>query len=195
MSARRRRAPWAAASARAGALLMAAGLALAPVGAARAVDYPTVLPLPSWDLTVGLTGGVAFGEARSGGAPGLLAGVDVGLLEGVLGLHVGLRTHREGFAQRVGGLVEATVWYVVMLGAGVRFGHMLDDGGPGVPEDEVGLTVLVAAPFPVWRVDGGAGGAFVVAPFFRPGLRFLGEGAWEGYHEVGVMLRWTSFGF
>ena len=30
-----------------------------------------------------------------------------------------------------GGLVEATVWYVVMLGVGVRFGHMLDDGGPG----------------------------------------------------------------
>ncbi|MCB9731559.1 MAG: hypothetical protein H6745_02865 [Deltaproteobacteria bacterium] len=180
---------------RAAGLAAAAGLALAPAGAARAVDYPPVMPLPSWDLAVGLTGGVAFGEARSGGEPGFLAGVDVGLLEGVLGLHVGLRTHREGYAQRLGGLVEATVWYVVMLGVGVRFGHMLDDGGPGVPEDEIGLTVLVAAPFPVWRLDDGAAGALVVAPFFRPGLRFLADGAWEGYHEAGVMLRWTSFGF
>lgn len=162
---------------------------------AHAGEPSANLPLPSWDIAIGLTGGVAFAEVESSKQTGALFGVDVALLEGVLGLHLGLRTHREGYAQRLGGLVEFTAWYVVLLGVGCRFGAMLDAGGPDAPETEVGMTLLIAAPFPLVRLDGGRAGALVVAPFARPGLRFEGRGQVSGFHEVGLMLRWTSFGF
>lgn len=178
----------------AAALALVATLGLAP-RPSLAVDPSANLPLPSWDVAVGLTGGVAFAEVDSSKQTGALVGVDVGLLEGVLGLHLGLRTHREGHAQRLGGLVEFTAWYVVLLGIGCRFGAMLAPGGPDAPDTEVGLTFLIAAPFPIARFDGGRDGALVLAPFARPGLRFAGGGEVTGFHEVGLMVRWTSFGF
>jgi hypothetical protein len=177
-----------------GALALVAALSSAPAARAE-IAYPVRMALPDWDLAVGLTGGVAFDENDERRGVGFLAGVDVGVLDNVWGLHLGLRTAREGAGQRVGGLVELTGWYVVMLGLGVRFGAMASDGGPDVPDSEIGATVLLAVPFPLFRVDEGRGGSFVLAPFARPGLRFLGDGEVAGYHEVGVMLRWTSFGW
>ncbi|TNF35010.1 MAG: hypothetical protein EP329_06660 [Deltaproteobacteria bacterium] len=179
---------------RAWAALVALALAVAVTRPAWAIDYPVHLPLPDWDVAVGLTGGVAFDEVGGVSHTGALASVDLGLLDGVLGLHLGLRTHREGESWRVGGLVELTAWYVVLLGVGCRFGHMVESGGPDVADDEVGLTVLVGIPFPLARLDEGRAGSLVLMPFARPGLRFDG-GQVEGFHEVGLSLRWTSFGW
>lgn len=170
-------------------------VALAPGRAAAEVDYPVRIPLPALDVAVGLTGAWAFDEGPSARNTGGLVGIDVGVLDGVLGVHLGVRTHREGRAWRLGGLAELTVWYGLLLGVGARFGTMLDDGGPGVPTDEVGLTLLVAVPWPVVRLDGGRAGALVVVPYARPGFRFRGDAGVSGLHELGVMLRWTSFGF
>lgn len=174
--------------------LFAVALTGVVAGPARAIDYPVHLALPDWDVAVGLTGGVAFDELGGVSHTGALAGVDVSLLEGVVGLHLGLRTHREGFAWRVGGLVEVTAWYVILLGVGCRLGHMLDSGGPGVADSEIGLTVLVGVPFPLVRLDEGRAGSLVLMPYARPGLRFDSP-AVSGFHEVGLSLRWTSFGW
>lgn|GEM_PF-1829801 len=181
-------------SARRVAAWVAVTLALAVSGPASAVEYPVHMSLPDWDLAVGLTGGVAFDERGGVSHTGVLAGLDLSLLDGVLGLHLGVRTHREGYSWRVGGLAEVTAWYVVLVGVGCRFGHMVDSGGPGVRDSEVGLTVLVGVPFPLARLDEGRAGSLVLMPFARPGFRFDGDGV-AGFHEVGLSLRWTSFGW
>lgn len=164
-------------------------------GARAEFDYPVTLRVPSWDVGVGLSGGVAFGEGGERWSSGALGGVDGYLLHGVFGLHLGVRAHPEGESTRVEGLAELSWWYLVMLGAGVTVGRMAAPGGPGVPASSLGFRALVAFPLPIWRLDGGRGGAFVLMPFVRPGLRFLGRGQVVGYHEAGLSLAWTSFGF
>lgn len=171
-------------------------LALAPPSRAE-IDWPIQLPLPEMDLAFGVYGGAAFGEDAPAGG---LVGLEVSLLEGVFGVHAGLRGHREGRADRVGLSLEATWWYLLMLGAGVQVGWMTDEGGPEVPDTAVTLHVLVALPIPLWRIGEGASGALVIVPYGRPGLRFKDENARGdsnvvGFHDAGLMLKWTSFGF
>ncbi len=175
-------------------LCCALWLAWAPAARAE-FDYPVTLRVPSWDVGLGLTGGVAFGEGARRLNSGVLGGVDGYLLHGVFGLHVGLRAHPEGESTRVEGLAEVSWWYLVMLGAGVTVGRTTGPGGPGVPASSLGFRALVALPFPLWRLDDGRAGTLVLMPFVRPGLRFLTRGQVVGYHEAGLSLAWTSFGF
>ncbi len=173
---------------------VALGLAVAPLPARAVVDYPASIALPDWDISVGLLGGVAFGESTRGNV-GWLSGVEVGVHDGVIGLQTGLHLYREGEAERLAWSVEATAWYVLLFGIGFRAGGMLDDGGRDVPQTETALTVSAALPFALWRIDDGAAGTLVVAPVGRVGFRIFDGGQVRGHHEVGLMLRWTSFGW
>ncbi len=184
-------------------LRVAVGVAVAGAGSARAeVDWSVDMALPDRDFAFGLTGGVVFDEDRRDAATSGMLGLDASYLDGLFGAHLGVRAHREGFDWRVAGLAEVTWWYLLLLGTGVQVGQMLGDGGPGVPDTAVALTLLVGAPFPIATLDEGRGGSLVLMPYGRPGLRFRGERPGldrddrvRGYHEIGVSLRWTSFGW
>ncbi len=178
------------------ALALALVAVAAPPVARAAIDYPVVMDLPDWDVAIGLSGGLAFGESGRARHRGALVGLDVGLLQGVAGLHLGVRGWREGWGWRLVGSLEATVWYVGLFGVGVSYGAMGGEGGPDVPDEAVALTFLIAAPVLLSRLgDDGDAGALVLAPYGRPGLRFEQGGGLRGHHEVGLMLRWTSFGY
>ncbi len=90
------------------ALASVASLLAASPAARAEIDYPVTLDLPEWDVALGVSGGLAFDEVGGTRHTGALVGVDAGLLHGVFGLHLGLRTWREGWDWRVGGLVEVT---------------------------------------------------------------------------------------
>lgn len=181
--------------ARAAACASAAALLAASPAAHAEVDYRSDLDLPHLDVAVGLSAGVAFDEDASRRSTGALGGVDVSLLHGFFGAHLGLRAHPEGGSVRLGAVAEVSWWYLVLLGAGVGVGALAGDGGPRVPRSAVALTFLVGIPFPVARLDDGAAGSLVLVPYGRPGLRFLADGDIAGFHEVGLMLKWSSFGF
>ena len=110
-----------------------------------------------------------------------------------------MRVHHEGRGERVSGLVEATVWYVLLFGMGVRAGGLVNDAGPEVPEVAVDLTFLLALPIPLWKDCNTRLGALVLAPYARPGFRMTGNDPdpddVRSFHEVGLTLRWTSFAF
>lgn len=148
--------------------------------------------LPDGDWALGASAGVVWDEARAIDLGDPLVGVDASWLDGVWGLHAGLRVHGEGRETRLGGLLEATGWYGVMLGVGTRVGWTLRGAHPAVE-----LTALLALPIPVWRCATG-GGSVYVAPYARPGFRLgrdhdLEGDAVRGFHEVGLTVRWTSF--
>ena len=162
--------------------------------ACATLDPAVPMRLPEHDLAVGLSGGVVYDERGDHGSFGALGGADVGYLHDVWGVHVGLRVQREGDAERLSVLVEGTVWYGFLFGLGTRFGWLVTDTDPilAIPHQAVDLTFLLALPIPI-------GGHFVVAPYARPGLRLTGGDPdpddVRGFHEVGLMLRWTSFAF
>ena len=161
------------------------------------IDYPPVIALPDWDVSVGATGGVALGENRRTTGVGPLFGVDVGVLHGVWGLHAGVRGFSEGNDWRVGGLLEVSAWYLLLFGVGWRVGGLIgSEVRPSSPAVSHALTVLVGVPLPIAGFgQGDSASSLVVVPFARPGLRFINASDIVGYHEFGVMLRWTSFGF
>ncbi|MCB9729819.1 MAG: hypothetical protein H6744_15270 [Deltaproteobacteria bacterium] len=172
-------------------------VALAPPARAE-FDWPARIPLPHHDIAVGLSGGIVIGEdlgdsARHRPIYGL-AGLDVSWLHGLFGLHLGLHAHPEGTTTRVGGTLEASVWYVVMLGIGASYGVTTGDGDPDVPHRARGLSFFVGVPIPIARLGAGHG-ALVLVPYVRPGVRFIGRGDLAGFHQAGVQLRWTSFSF
>lgn len=173
--------------------------AIAPSSPARAeFDWPPRVPLPHHDIAVGISGGLAFGEDLGASMRRRplygLGGVDVSWLHGVFGLHLGLHAHPEGSTTRVGGTLEATVWYVVMLGLGGSYGVTTGDGDPAVARHARGLTFFLGVPIPIARLRHGRG-AIVVMPFVRPGVRFHGAGDVSGFHQAGLQIRWTSFSF
>ena len=176
------------------ALASVAALAAATTDARAEVDYRPDLALPHWDWAVGVSGGVAFGEDGSQRSTGGLGAVDVSLLHGFFGAHLSLRAHPEGTSVRLGAVAELSWWYLVMVGAGVGVGAMADHGGPKVPPTSVALTFVVGVPFLLARVEGGEAGAIVLVPYGRPGLR-IGGGDLAGFHEAGLMLKWTTYGF
>ncbi len=155
--------------------------------------------LPDADWALGVSVATAWDEAQSPIDGGPLVGVDASLLDDVFGLHAGVRVHTEGRGQRVSGLVEASVWYLVALGAGVRAGWLVSEAGPEVPDFALDITLLLAAPIPLWKDCQGRAGALVIAPYVRPGFRLTGNDPdpddLRGFHELGVTLRWTSFAF
>ena len=74
---------------------------------------------------------------------------------------------------------------------------MVGEVPPDASEMAVSLHALVGFPIPLWShgdVDEPEG-TVVLVPFARPGLRIESPGEVRGYHTVGVMLKWTSYGF
>lgn len=162
-----------------------------PPQARAEFDWSTELALPDNDWSLGVSGGVAFGEAYRASTTGWLLGIDAGWLDGLFGVHGGLRIHREGYGHRVSAYLEGTIWYLVMIGVGTQVGVMADAGGPDVAVRSVALHGLFAAPIPVFTSPDGS---LVLLPYARPGMRFV-DGGIVGYHEAGLSLRWTSFAF
>jgi len=172
------------------ALALVVGLAPAAHGE---FDWPVGAHLPHHDLAVGVTGGLAFGEADGRPAFSGVGGIDLSYLHGVFGAHISLAAFPERTGVRVQPLAEVTFWYVALFGAGVSVAPMVGDVPSGVPPTAVALHVLLGVPIPLWSP--GESGALVLVPFTRPGLRLGPRGAITGHHTVGVMLKWTSFEF
>ena len=176
------------------ASLVAIGLVLGLAPATHAeFDWPLGAHLPHHDMAVGVTGGVAFGEADGRAAITGAAGLDLSYLHGVFGAHLSLSAFPERTGVRVQPLAEVTFWYVALFGAGVSVAPMVGEVPDGVPATAVALHALLALPIPLWSPDGS--GTFVIVPFARPGLRLGPRSAVTGHHTVGLMLKWTSFGF
>lgn len=180
-------------------------LGLASLALAGCASFDPAVPyrLPDDDWAVGVSGAVVWDESESPLTGGPLGGLDVSYLDDVFGLHAGLRLQHEGRGERLAGLVEATAWYVLELGAGLRYGGMVSDAGvdagEAVPDRALDLTFIVALPIPVWRDCVDRAGALVIAPYARPGLRLTGGDPdaddVRGFHEIGITVRWTSFAF
>jgi hypothetical protein len=161
------------------------------------VDWPLDAHLPHHDVAVGVSGGMAFGEGHRRGSMGALGGLDVSYLHGVFGAHLSLSAFPERTGVRLQPLGELTLWYLALFGAGVSVAPMLGEVPTDVPKTAVALHALLGVPIPLWSPGTPADpqGAFVMVPFVRPGLRLGPKGAVTGHHVVGLMLKWTSFGF
>lgn len=177
------------------AVLVALTLGLSGCAAFGGFDPPVPMRLPDDDWAIGVSGAVVWDESSAIDLGDGLVGVDASWLDGVWGLHAGVRVHGDvGAYTRVGGLVEATGWYGIMLGLGSRFGWTTEGAHPAVD-----LTLLVAVPIPIWKDCVGRTGALVIAPYARPGFRLTGNDRdpddLRGFHEVGITVRWTSYSF
>ena len=171
-------------------------------GSLGPLDPAVPYRLPDDDWSLGVTVATAWDERAGPLEGGGLLGIDAGWLEDVFGLHAGVRVQREGLGERVSGLVEATAWYVLLFGLGARVGAMVSDPGPGkpyIPDVAFDLTLLFALPIPLWKDCRDRTGALVIAPYARPGFRVTGGDPdpddVRGFHELGIMLRWSSFAF
>jgi hypothetical protein len=155
--------------------------------------------LPDDDWALGVTLATVWDEDDDPLTGGGLVGLDAAWLDDVFGLHGGVRIQHEGRGERLSGLLEVSAWYVFLFGAGVRAGATLTQAGPDVPGTAVDLTLLLALPIPLWKDCAERTGALVIAPYARPGFRLTGRDPdpddIRGFHELGVMLRWTSFAF
>ena len=149
--------------------------------------------MPQQDVAFGVGGGVALGEQQRRGDLGGLLCASASWLDGPLGLHATAYGHRERRANRLGVSVEATVWYVLLLGAGVSHGVMEDSGGPEVPEEATALTLFAGVPWPVTRLPDG--GSLVILAWTRPALRFDEAQAVSLHTQLGVNLLWSTFSF
>jgi len=189
---------------------------LALPSACGTVDPAVPMSLPDNDYAIGLSSGLAWDEAADvfavGAARGSqgVVGLDVGYLDSIFGLHGGLSLHGELATERLSLRVEATAWYGLLFGLGARVGWLVGDptpyelsAPPKIPEPDhtsVDLTALLALPIPLWSDCEGRAGALIIAPYARPGLRLTGAAdgtpradTIRGFHEVGLMLRWSSF--
>ena len=165
---------------------------LAPPARAE-VDWPLDFAMPQGDLAIGLGGGLAIGEELRAGDLGGLVCLSASWLDGPFGLHATAYGHRERRANRLGASLEATVWYVLLLGAGVSHGVMDASGGVEVPQGATALTLFAGVPWPLIRLDGG--GSWLILPWARPSLRFGPDQAVSMHTQVGVNLVWSTFGF
>lgn len=165
---------------------------LAPPARAE-VDWPLDFAMPQGDLAIGLGGGLALGEEPRPGDLGGLVCLSASWLDGPFGLHATAYGHRERRANRLGASLEATVWYVVLLGAGISHGVMEESGGPEVPQEATALTLFAGVPWPLIRLE--AGGSWVILPWVRPGLRLEPNDGVSLHTQVGVNLVWSTFGF
>ncbi len=180
------------------ALVLSSCSALEP----RPDDLP--MHLPSNDFAFGIDTGLIWGD-DDGLQLAPSAGLEVSWLDGAYGLHGGVAFHPEADVARVAVRAEATVWYAALFGVGLRAGpltrrpwdrELAEPAPTRPPAFATDLTALMALPLAVWRREGQ--GAFVVLPYVRPGLRLGGgtrDGATSGIHELGLMLRWTTYAF
>ncbi|MGB0588478.1 MAG: hypothetical protein ACPGU1_02250 [Myxococcota bacterium] len=175
------------------ALVLIAGL---PHSAAAEFDWPLTSRLPHHDIAVGLNGGVAFGDSGERFTTGVAGGVDLSYLHGVFGAHLSLTTFVERTGVRLQPLAELSLWYVALVGVGLSVSPFLGDHASDVPETAVTLHMLLGLPIPIWSArpeDGG--GSISIMPFARPGFRVQEAGVVKGHHTVGLMVKWSSFGF
>jgi hypothetical protein len=156
--------------------------------------------LPSNDFAVGIDAALIYGD-DDGLDLGPLTGFEVSWLDGLYGLHGGFSVHPEADVARVSFRAEATLWYVALFGVGLRTGSLTGrawdkelalPAPTRPPTFATDLTALVALPLALWRREGE--GAAVLLPYVRPGLRASQDGL-SGVHELGLMLRWTSYSF
>ena len=155
-------------------------------------DWSLDIPMPDSDLAFGVGGGLALGEEGRPGDLGGLATLTASWLDGPFGLHLSAVGHQERRAQRIGGALEATAWYILLLGVGVSHGVMNADGGPEVPDRITALTFFVGAPWPLARYDSGT---LVLMPWARPSTRFAASDELTLSTQFGVNVAWTTFGF
>jgi hypothetical protein len=175
------------------ALVLIAGL---PERASAEFDWPLTSQLPHHDVAIGLSGGVAFGESGERNTVGASGGVDLSYLHGVFGAHVSLSAFVERTGVRLQPLAEVTLWYVALVGVGLSVSPFLGELPGDVPETAVALHMMVGIPIPLWSAnDGEQGGSVCIVPFARPGFRVQEAGAVKGHHSLGLMLKWSSFGF
>ena len=171
---------------------------LGTAGDARAeFDWPLMSALPDHNIALGISGGLAFSEDHGRGSMGLALGLDLSYLHGPLGVHLSLNTFRERTGWRVQPMGEVSIWYVALFGVGVSVAPMVGELPSDAPAAPVALHALLGFPIPILSLGEAddAGGALVLVPFARPGLRLGERGAVTGHHTVGVMLKWTSFSF
>jgi len=170
-------------------------LALALGACASTIDPDAPLLTPDSDWIVGASAAVIWDETEPVGQGEALGGLDVGWIDGLVGVHAGLRVHGEGTRTRVGALVEGTVWYGVVLGLGARVGFATS--GPVGPA--VDLTILLALPIPIIQDCADRAWTVLLVPYARPGFRLTGGDRdaddVRGVHELGVSVRFTTFGF
>jgi len=159
------------------------------------LDPAVPLGLPDGDLALGVSAAVMWDEREPLDQGEPLVGVDASWLDGVWGLHGGLRWYGEGSRERVGLLVEATGWYGLLLGVGARVGWATS-GEAGPVGD---LTFMIGVPVPLVRASAERGWSIVLVPYARPGFRLTGgdrdSDDVTGYHELGVSLRWSTYAF
>ncbi len=167
---------------------------------AQAWDYPRGIALPDSDVALGLSGGVGSVEPWGRRTTGPHTSLDLSWLDGLWGLHASLSGQREGQSWRAGATLEATYWYVLLVGIGVGHGRMVDEGGPGIADRTSRLSILLGAPFVVARLgasEASGAGALALAPWVRPWVRLAGAQGREarGGMHAGLSLRWTSYRF
>jgi hypothetical protein len=159
-------------------------------------DWPLSSRLPSHDVAVGVSGGVAFGESGERFTVGGAGAVDLSYLHGVFGAHLSLSASVERTGVRLQPTLELTFWYVALVGAGLSVAPFLGEAPRDVPETAVALHMIVGLPIPLWTTGpDGDSGSLCLVPFARPGFRVQDAGTVKGHHTVGLMLKWTSFGF
>jgi len=174
------------------ATLLAFALLTIPSVTHAAFDWPLDWELPQHDISIGLSGGMNFGEEGSGFNRGPLVGLSLSYHHEFLGIQAEFAGRREGLAQHLGGSLEVVFWYVALVGGGVNYWQSLSKPGRDIPDQAWGISGFVGLPFPVYRAERGS---VTLLPYARPGLRFAGDGNVQGHHEVGVRLSWTSYRF
>ena len=175
------------------ALLLSLVLVASASPAQAEVDWSLDFQMPQDDIAIGVGGGIAIGEEARPGDFGGLVDASVSWLDGPFGLHVTGYGHRERRANRLGVSLEGTVWYVLLLGAGVSYGAMEAPGGQEVPQEAMALALFAGVPWPLKRLEGG--GALVILPWTRPTLRFDREQSVSLHTQFGINLLWSTYSF
>lgn len=157
-------------------------------------DWPLDWQLPDADISVGLAGGVNFGEEGSDFNTGPALSATLSVHDGFLGIRAALGAKREGLSTHLGATVDVLFWYVVLVGGGVSYWEALDEPGREIPRQAWGVSAFVGLPIPLLRFEA-AGGTLLLMPYGRPGIRFGEAGAVQGHHEVGLSLEYTTFAF
>lgn len=178
----------------AGTLLCALLVVTGGDSAGASPDWPLDWRLPCSDISVGLAVNAHTDESLSDFSTGAGASASFAFYDGFLGARATFGTRREGLAMHLGGALEFTFWYGVLMGPGVSYWHALAAPGREVPAEAWGLNTFFALPVPITQLTDGKG-TLVLLPFFRPGVRFPRAGNAQGHWEVGVSLEWTSFTF
>ena len=148
--------------------------------------------MPEHDITVGISGGVNFGEKARAAHRGPSLGVSLGYHHDFLGVQLEVGGRREGMTSQVGGSVDIMFWYLALVGGGVTYWKSLSTSHSDIPATAWGVSGFVGIPIPLARLGSGA---LVLVPYARPGLRFAATDNVQGHHEAGLRLSWSTFDF